>query len=104
MKLLIPLLALTPMALVSGWDLVLDKQVWNGGGDQGCTGGFKYGNGELLEWDRAWYSTCCIHLYKDGKCKTQVGYSCASWKKTLDQTVESFKVDSCGILDKDRKE
>lgn len=103
MKRVITLLALTPMGLVDGWVLTLNKQVWNGEGDKGCTGGFKYGDGQLLEWDRAWYSDCCLHLYQDGKCKTQVGYSCGSWKKTLDQTVESFSVDSCGIFDKEKE-
>lgn len=101
MKLSIALLALTPTALVNGWVLTLNKQVWDGSGNKGCTGNFKYGKGQLLEWDRAWYSTCCIHLYADGKCDKEVGYSCGSWKKTLSQTVESFKIDSCGVLGED---
>jgi hypothetical protein len=81
--------------LATAWTLQLGGDVWDGKGNQNCKGGFFHRKGEILSWDRAFISDCCVHLYQDAKCSHQVGYSCKDWDKTLGQTVGSFAVSDC---------
>lgn len=80
--------------VIHAWTLTLGGKVWNGGNNRGCTSS-PTSAGQQLDWSNAWYSDCCVHLYSDGSCGSQVGYSCNDWKKKLSQYVGSFKVDSC---------
>jgi hypothetical protein len=90
------LLALAALpSLISAWTLQLGGDVWDGKSNQGCKGDFTHVNGQMLSWDRSFFSDCCVHLYADHKCSHQVGISCPDWKKTLSQTVGSFKVTDC---------
>ncbi|KAF2730995.1 hypothetical protein EJ04DRAFT_514903 [Polyplosphaeria fusca] len=90
------IVAFLPLLLpaASAWTLVLANRVWDGTGNKGCTPATTPA-GSTLDWDRAWLSDCCVHLYNDASCSSQVGYSCKDWKKTTSQRISTFKVTNC---------
>jgi hypothetical protein len=87
------LLPFLPTA-INAWTLVLGGQVFDGTGNRGCSR-VTANAGSRLDWDRATFSDCCVRLYSDSGCGTQVGYSCSDWEKNLGQNVRGFKVTSC---------
>ncbi|KAK1753304.1 hypothetical protein QBC47DRAFT_388174 [Echria macrotheca] len=89
---LLTILSLTTAA--SAWTFTFSGGVRDGKGNKGCTG-ITHSKGQTFEWDRAFLSDCCIHLYDDNHCGNEVGFSCSDWKKTSSRDLYSFKVTNC---------
>ncbi|RMZ68331.1 hypothetical protein GMOD_00009943 [Pyrenophora seminiperda CCB06] len=87
------LLPLLPAA-INAWTLELGDQVYDGTESKVCTRATA-NLGSHMDWDRAWPSGCCLHLYADEICTTQNGYSCADWETNLRHDVKAFKVSNC---------
>lgn len=67
------------------------------GGDSNkkCTG-ISHKAGKDLEWDRGFWSDCCVSVYTNKDCSGDPqGYSCDDWTKTASVNLDSFKVTNC---------
>src|SRR5262245_26648382 len=55
-----------------------------------------HGKGQRFEWDRSFWSDCCIKLYVNPYCSGEpAGDSCSDWKKTASVALLSYEVTSC---------
>jgi len=89
---LLPLLTLASSA--SAWTFVFSGGVRDGTGNKGCTA-INHARGQTFEWDRGFFSDCCIHLYDSSSCSNEVGISCPDWKKTASRDLKGFRVTNC---------
>ncbi|PVF92696.1 hypothetical protein CPB86DRAFT_790919 [Serendipita vermifera] len=70
--------------------------IYDGGdNNRGCTR-ISHAKGKTFEWDRGFFSDCCISLYAGTTCSGDPqGYSCSDWKKAASLNLNSYKVTHC---------
>ncbi|KAG8841684.1 hypothetical protein FRC20_004887 [Serendipita sp. 405] len=67
----------------------------NGDNNKQCTS-ITHAAGQTFEWDRGFWSDCCVSLYTNRACNGDpAGYSCSDWKKAASVTLLSYKVTNC---------
>jgi len=82
--------------LTSAWTFTYGnpRRVDDGRNNKGCTG-ISHARGVTFSWDRGWFESCCVRLYSDRSCRTQVGFSCKDWGRQSSQPLASYKVTDC---------
>ena len=89
------LLALALPSLTCAWTFVDGYgHTFSGSNNRDCTGSDTKAE-ETFDWDVGFFEDCCIHLYEDAACDSEVGFSCDDWKKAASKNLNSFRVTNC---------